>query len=159
MRYESQKALVQEIAGLLRSYRDNDQTLVKFGLKCGLALNKLPVVGGIMMSPKTRDERFKIDDPAYREHHSTEKEAFYAAFDAFAANADFLAWNGKSLKEGKFDLVKEMSDDFTRPTMSVEVIYRKRGHEHEEKLSMFFVGFNSEDAAKGYVGRHAHLVM
>lgn len=158
MGYEMQAKLVREIAGLFDQYRNDDPSLVKFGLKCGLALNKLPIAGGVMMSPKTRQERFNISDPAFREKYPTEKEAFLAAFDAFVGHAQFLAWNGKAPSDGKFELVREMSDDFTRPTMQIEVIYRRRGQDHEEKLSMLFVGFQSDQDAKGYAASHAAQV-
>ena len=155
MAYEMQAKLVAEIAGLVQEYRKDGGAFVKFGLKCGMTLGKLPIAGGIMHSPKKSDERFQISDPAFREKYPSEKEAFYAAFDQFTSNAQFLAWNGKVPDDKKFDLVKDMSENFARPTMQVEVIYRKRGGEHEEKLRMFFIGFNDDNEAKGYAGMHA----
>jgi hypothetical protein len=158
MAYETQTKLVGEIADLVREYRNDGTAFVKFGLKCGLALNKLPVACGIMVSPKRKDERFQISDPAFREKYPTENDAFHAAFDQFAALGQFLAWNGKAPKEGRFDLVGDMSENFTRPTMQVEVIYRRRGQEHEERLSMFFIGFDSDAEAAVYATRHAAQV-
>ena len=150
MAHELQTKLVREIADLFGQYRKGDPALVKFGLKCGITFGKLPIGGGIMFSPKVREERFKIADPAYREGHATEMDGFCAAFDRFAAHPAFLAWNGQSPKDGKFDLVKELSEDFTRPTMNIEVITRRRGQEHEEKLSMMFIAFDKEGDVEPY---------
>jgi hypothetical protein len=159
MAFQLQAGLIGEIAALFSEYRAGGEDFVKFGMKCGLALNRLPIAGGFMMAPKVRSETFQIADPAYREHHPTEKDAFCAAFDAFTSLPQFLAWNGKVGSTNQFDLLKVMSDNFTRPTMTMELVYRRRGEPHEQKLSMFFIGFPTEAEAWVYAGRHVGQVM
>jgi hypothetical protein len=153
MAQQMQKDLVEEIAGLVQEYRNGNSKFVKFGLRCGLALNRLPIGGGIMHGPKDDTEKFSIGDPAYRDKHPTEKDAFFAAFDKFTGNAQFLAWDGRAPDAGNFDMVKRLSEDFRWPTMFIEMIYRRRGGEHEQKLRMFFVGFPGDIEATDYARR------
>lgn len=153
MAHEMQKDLVEEIAGLVQEYRKGNSRFVKFGLRCGLALNRLPMIGGIMHSPKDNNEKFSLGDPAYRGKYPSEKEAFFAAFDTFTANGQFLAWDGHAPDAGNFDMVKKLSEDFRWPTMFVEMIYRRRGGAEEQKLRMFFVGFPDDAAAIDYAAR------
>lgn len=153
MAHEMQKDLVEDIAGLVRDYRDGNSKFSKFGLRCGIALNRLPIGGGIMHSPKDTTEKFSLGDPAYRGKFPTDKDAFYAAFDTFTGNGQFLAWDGHAPDAGNFDMVKKLSEEYRWPTMFVEMIYRKRGGEHEQKLRMFFVGFPSDTEAMDYAWR------
>jgi hypothetical protein len=153
MAHEMQRELVTEIAGLVREFRNGDANFVKFGLRCGLALNRLPVGGGIMHSPKDTTEKFSIGDPAYRGAYPTDKDAFYAAFDTFAGNGQFLAWDGRAPDAGNFDMIRKFSEEFKWPTMFIEMIYRRRGAPEEQKLRMFFVGFPGDDEAGDYARR------
>lgn len=150
MAYTFQAELVREIADLMREYRDDPKRFARFGFKCGLALPKLPIAGGVMHTPKTTDERFAFGDKAFRANYETDREAFFAAVDAFAANAQFLAWNGEDGGDSQFDLVKDMSRTYTLPTMQIQIIYRRKGGEEQQKLQMFFVGFDSDQAAIDY---------
>lgn len=153
MAHEMQKDLVEEIAGLVRDYRNGKSKFSKFGLRCGIALNRLPIGCGIMHSPKDTTEKFSLGDPAYREKFPTDKDAFYAAFEAFTGNAQFLAWDGHAPDAGNFDMIKKLSEDYRWPTMFIEMIYRKRGGAHEQKLRMFFVGFPGDVEAMDYARR------
>jgi hypothetical protein len=159
MAYVMQAGLVREIADLVDGYRKGHPALVKFGMKCGLALNKTPIAGGIMHSPKAKDERFQIGDKAFGGKFASDKDAFFGAFGQFTGHGQFLAWNGKTPDDGKFDLVKDMSENFAHPTMQVEVIYRKRGEDAESRLNMFFIGFADNAAAEDYAARNAAIVM
>jgi hypothetical protein len=153
MAHEMQVDLVKEIAGLVQEYRGGSSKFVKFGLRCGIALNRLPVGGGIMHSPKDSTEKFSIGDPAYRDKFPSDKDAFYAAFDTFTRNVQFLAWDGRAPDAGNFDMVKKFSEDYRWPTMFIELIYRKRGGAHEQKLRMFFVAFPGDVEAMDYARR------
>lgn len=157
MAHEMQKDLVKDIAGLVREYRSGGSNFVKFGLRCGLTLNRLPIIGGIMHSPKDDNEKFQIGDPAYREKYQDDKDAFYAAFDNFSSNAQFLAWDGKAPDAGNFDMVKKLSEEHKWPTMFIEMIYRRRGAAHEQKLRMFFVGFPGDVEAMDYARRNGGM--
>lgn len=153
MAHEMQKDLVEEIAGLVQEYRNGNSKFVKFGFRCGIALNRLPIGGGVIHSPKDTTEKFQIGDPAYRDKFPSDKDAFYAGFEAFIGNGQFLAWDGHAPDAGNFDMVKKLSEDHRWPTMFIELIYRKRGGEHEQKLRMFFVGFPDDAAAIDYATR------
>jgi len=153
MAQEMQRDLVKEIAGLVQEYRDGNAKFVKFGLRCGISQNRLPVGGGIIHGPKDSSEKFSIGDPAFRDKYPTDKEAFYAAFDRFTGNAQFLAWDGRAPDAGNFEMIKKFSEDYKHPTMFIELIYRKRGGEHEQKLRMFFVGFVGDVEAMDYASR------
>jgi hypothetical protein len=154
MPQQMQKDLVDEIAGLVREYRSGDSKFVKFGFRCGLALNRLPIGGGVMHGPKDTTEKFQIGDPAYRAKFPSDRDAFYAAFEQFTGNGQFLAWDGHAPDAGNFDMVRNLSEEFHWPTMFIELIYRKRGGEHEQKLRMFFVGFPDDAAAVDYATRN-----
>ena len=106
-----------------------------------------------MHSPKDTTEKFSIGDPAYRGKFPLDKDAFYAAFETFTGNAQFLAWDGHAPDAGNFDMVKKFSEDYRWPTMFIEIIYRKRGGEQEQKLRMFFVGFPVDVEAMDYARR------
>lgn len=153
MAHEMQKDLVNEIAGLVQEYRNGNADFVKFGFRCGIALNRLPIGGGIIHGPKDSTEKFQIGDPVYRDKFSSDKEAFFAAFDDFTANAQFLAWDGHAPDAGNFDMVKRLSEDYRWPTMFIEMIYRRRGASHEQKTRMFFVGFPGDVEAMDYALR------
>jgi hypothetical protein len=154
MAHEMQADLVKEIAGLVGEYRKDSADFVKFGLKCGIALNKLPIAAGIMHSPKHKEERYQIGDPAFRGKFPVDKDAFYAAFDQFVGNAQFLAWDGHAPDAGNIDMVKGLSENYARPTMMLEIIYRKRGRPEEKKLRMFFIGFPGDIEAMEYAMKH-----
>jgi hypothetical protein len=157
MTAQKQADLVGEIAGLVRRYRQGDAALVKFGMKCGLALNKQPIAGGVMHSRKTSNEQFKISDPAFREGYASEQQAFFAALDTFFANRQFLAWDGK-VPDAKFDVLKELSDNYAWPTMMIEMVHRDKGAEEEKRLNMFFIGFPDDAAAEAYAKKPKGLV-
>lgn len=153
-----QADLVKEIADLVDDYRKGDKRLVKFGMKCGIALNRFPTAGGIMHSSKHTDEQFKIGDTAFREKFATDREAFFAAFDTFVANTQFLAWDGR-VPDSKFVMLEELSENFSWHTMMLEMVYRKRGSEQEKKLIMFFIGFPDDASASAYAKKHAGLLV
>ncbi|MDB5524673.1 MAG: hypothetical protein JWM58_2436 [Rhizobium sp.] len=154
MAHEMQADLVKDIAGLVGEYREDSAAFVKFGLKCGIALNKLPIAAGIMHSPKHNDERFQIGDPAFRGKFPADKDAFYAVFDRFTSSAQFLAWDGHAPDAGNFDMVKGLSENYKWPTMMLEIICRKRGAPDEKKLRMFFIGFPGDTEAMEYAMKH-----
>jgi hypothetical protein len=153
MPQQMQKDLVDEIAGLVQEYRSGHSKFVKFGFRCGLALNRLPIGGGVMHGPKETTEKYQIGDPAYRGQFPSDRDAFYAAFDTFTGSGQFLAWDGHAPDAGNFDMVKKLSEEFRWPTMFIELVYRKRGGAHEQKLRMFFVGFPDNAAAVDYASR------
>ncbi len=153
MTHEMQKVLIEEIAALVQDYRSGNSQFVKFGLRCGISLNRLPIGGGIMHSPRDTTEKFSIGDPAYRGKFPTDKDAFYAAFDRFTANAQFLSWDGHAPDAGNFDMVKKFSEDYLWPTMFIDLVHRKRGGEYEQKLRIFFVGFPGDAEAMDYARR------
>ncbi|MBL0370399.1 hypothetical protein JJB09_00010 [Rhizobium sp. KVB221] len=159
MAHVKQADLVKEIAGLVQQYRDGDPALVKFGMKCGITLDRHPVGAGIMHSPKLKQETFQIKDSAFRQNFQSDKDAFFAAFDRFVANGQFLAWSGKVPKEGQAAILKTLNEDHTRPTMQIEMICRKRGSESEQKLQMLFIGFGDDKEAAAYADQHAIYVM
>lgn len=155
---EMQTGLVKEIAALFTEYRDDPKDFVKFGMKCGLALNTVPLAAMIMFGPKQKDEHFRIADPiALKKHGGSETKAFNAAFDQFTGNAAFLAWNGIK-PPGRVDLVRELSENFAHPTMTVEMTYRRRGDSAESRLNMFFIGFKDEESAQAYGKKQAVLL-
>jgi len=153
MAQEMQKDLVKEIASLVQDYRGGNSSFVKFGFRCGLSLNRLPVGGAVMHSPKDTVEKYSIGDPAYRGKYPSDRDAFYAAFDSFAGNGQFLAWDGHAPDAGNFDMVKKFSEEYRWPTMFIELIYRRRGAPQEQKLRMFFVGFPGDVEAMDYARR------
>ena len=144
-----QTDLVAEIAAIVTEYRRDASNLVKFGLKCAIALNREPIAGGIMYAPKRSDETFKIRDTSFEGKFETDKDAFFAAFDRFTGHAAFLAWDGR-LPDPAFEVVKQLSDNYAFPTMMVELVFRRRGSDLEKKLSMFFIGFPDEESAVSY---------
>jgi hypothetical protein len=153
MAHEMQKDLVTEIASLVQEYRGGKSSFVKFGFRCALNLNRLPIGGGVMQSPKDTTEKFSIGDPAYRDKYPSDKDAFFAAFDRFTGNGQFLAWDGRAPDAGNFDMIKKLSEEFRWPTMFIEMIYRRRGAPQEQKLRMFFVGFPGDVEAMDYAMR------
>jgi hypothetical protein len=153
MAHEMQKDLVTEIASLVQEYRGSNSSFVKFGFRCGLALNRLPIGGGVMQSPKDTTEKFSIGDPAYRGRYPSDRDAFYAAFDQFIGNGQFLAWDGRAPDAGNFDMVKKLSEEYRWPTMFIELVHRRRGASSEQKLRMFFVGFPGDIEAMDYAMR------
>jgi hypothetical protein len=158
MAAQFQADLVREIADLAGEYRTGGAGLVKFGMKCAIALNKVPSAAGIMHSPKHSDENFKINDAEFRAKYGSDKEAFFAAFDQFVANGQFLAWHGK-VPDARFVAIPELSENFTWPTMMIEMVYRKRGSDQEKKVSMFFIGFPDDATATTYAQKNFdHLV-
>lgn len=157
MPHESQTALVREIAGLIGQYRKRKSSFLKFGLRGGVALNRDPAGAIIMVSPTQNDEEYRVRDAALREGQASEKDAFFAGVEKFASLGAFLAWNGKR-PPGSFDTVKDLSEDFAHPTMTVEIVYQKRGEDHENRLNMFFIGFADEAAAEDYARRKPALV-
>lgn len=157
MPHESQTALVREIADLLGQYHKRKSSFLKFGLRGGVALNKEPAGALIMHSPTQNDEQYRVQDAELRRGQPSEKDAFFAGVEKFAAHGAFLAWNGKR-PAGSFDTIKDLSEDFAHPTMTVEIAYRKRGEEDESRLNMFFIGFADEAAAADYAERKPGLV-
>ena len=157
MPYESQTELVAEIAGLLAEYHKRKSAFARFGLRGGVALNRDPAGCIIMHSATQNDETYHVRDPALRKGQPTEKDAFFAAIETFAAGGAFLAWNGKR-PPGKFDTVRDMSESFAHPTMTVEIAYTRRGETDEHRLNMFFIGFPDEAAAAAYAERKPGLV-
>jgi hypothetical protein len=157
MPHESQTELVREIAGLLAEYHKRKSAFTKFGLKGGVALNRAPAGCMIMHSPTQNDEHYQVRDPALRKGQASEKDAFFAGIEKFASFGAFLAWNGKR-PPGKFDTVRDMSESFAHPTMTVEIVYTRRGEDHENRLNMFFIGFADEAAADAYAERKPALV-
>lgn len=155
---QMQTDLVGEIRDVVGEYRKDPSGLVKFGMKCGVALNERPIAGGIMHAPKHSSETFKIDDPAFQGKHATDKDAFFAAFDSFTSNGAFLAWDGQ-VPDPSFQPIKEMSENHSLPTMMVELVYRRRGSSQEKKLSMFFIGFSDTATAEAYGVRHTGAVV
>jgi hypothetical protein len=153
-----QADLVHEIAELIGDYRKDASRFVKFGMKGAIALNRFPAAGGIMHSPKKSDEHFKIGDVAFRQKFDTDRQAYFAAFDTFVANAEFVAWDG-TVPDPRFVMLEELSEKFTWQTMMVELVYRKRGADQEKKLSMFFIGFPDAAKAADYAQRHAGLLI
>jgi hypothetical protein len=157
MPHESQTELVREIAGLLAEYHKRKSAFTKFGLRGGVALNREPAGCIIMHSPTQNDESYQVRDPALRKGQASEKDAFFAGVEKFAANGAFLAWNGKR-PPGKFDTVRDMSESFAHPTMTIEIVYTRRGETDENRLNMFFIGFADEAAAEAYAERKPALV-
>lgn len=157
MPHESQTALVREIAALLREYRANRKAFAKFGARCGMALNEAPVGCIIMSEAGRKDEQFQCRDAELRKGQPSEKDAFFAALDKFSGLGAFLAWNGVT-PPGKFDVVRDMGEDFAHPTFAAEIVYKRRGEDHDNRLNMLFVGFADEAAAQDYAGRKAALV-
>ena len=157
MAYESQTELVAEIAGLLAEYHKRKSAFTRFGLRGGVALNRDPAGCIIMTSATQNDEHYQVSDPALRKGQATEKDAFFAGIEKFAANGAFLAWNGKR-PPGKFDTVRDMSESFAYPTMTIEMAYQRRGETDEHRLNMFFIGFADEAAAADYAERKSALV-
>jgi hypothetical protein len=153
MAHEMQKNLVTEIASLLREFRKGDSNFVKFGFRGGIALNRLPIGGGIMFSPKENTEKFSIGDPAFRDKYASDADAFFAALDQFSGHGQFLAWDGHAPDAGNFDMIKKFSEDYKWPTMFIEMTYRRRGGLHEQRLRMFFVGFPGDKDASDYALR------
>lgn len=158
MAAQFQADLIKEIADLAGEYRAGTGDFVKFGMKCAIALNKIPSAAGIMHSPKQSDETFQINDPEFRAQYGSDKEAFFAAFDQFVANGQFLAWHGQ-IPETRFAAIPELSENFTWPTMMTAMIYRRRGSNQEKKLNMFFIGFPDDATATTYAQKNFdHLI-
>jgi hypothetical protein len=157
MPHQQQTALVREIAGLLGQFHKRKSSFLKFGLRGGVALNKQPAGCRIMVSPTQNDEQYRVQDPELRRGQPSEKDAFFAAVDTFAAHGAFLAWNGKR-PAGSFDTVRDLSENFAHPTMTIEIVYRKRDEEHENHLNMFFIGFADEASAADYAERKSALM-
>ncbi|CAN7563537.1 hypothetical protein [Rhizobium sp. LjRoot254] len=157
MPHESQTELVAEIAGLLAEYHKRKSAFTRFGLRGGVALNRDPAGCIIMTSATQNDETYQVRDPALRKGQASEKDAFFAGIEKFAANGAFLAWNGKR-PPGKFDTVRDMSESFAHPTMTIEMAYQRRGETDEHRLNMFFIGFADEAAAAEYAERKSALV-
>ena len=153
MAHEMRKILIEDTAGLVQDYRSGNSRFVKFGLRCGISLNRLPIDGRITHNPRETTERFSIGDPEYRGKFPTDKDAFYAAFERFTANAQFLALDGHAPDAGNFDMVKKCSEDYRWPTMFMDLVHRTRGAEYEQKLRLFFVGFTDDAEAMDYARR------
>lgn len=157
MPHESQTELVAEIAGLLAEYHKRKSAFTRFGLRGGVALNRDPAGCIIMHSATQNDETYQVRDPALRKGQASEKDAFFAGIEKFASHGAFLAWNGKR-PPGKFDTVRDMSESFAHPTMTIEIAYTRRGETDEHRLNMFFIGFADEAAAAEYAERKSALV-
>ena len=79
---------------------------------------------------------------------------FRSAFDAFARNTMFLAWNGQSLpteQSAPGDLEKRLTANHAAPMASVRLMYRKKGSPKKQTQIMRFIGFPDANAAMVYV--------
>lgn len=154
---EPQNKLVAEIATVILDYRDKPEKFVKFELMCGLTLKVEPIAGQIRLTPRAKDERFRCKDGPLLASAGSDRAAFFAAVDTFARSAALLAWNGITPK-GDFQMVRELSGNFTHPTMSVDLAYRRRGDSDEYRANMFFIGFPDGDTADAFAADRAHLI-
>ena len=154
---EAQNELVAQIATVISDYRDNPEKFVKFELMCGMTLRVEPIAGRINVTPRAKNEQFRCKDEAQRAGFASDREAFFGAVEAFADKAGFLAWNGVT-PEGKFELVQELSANFSHPTMSVELGYRRRGDSDEFRTSMVFIAFDDTASAQAYADKRPNLI-
>jgi hypothetical protein len=159
MAFALQAGLVRTIAETVEDYRAGSPALVKFAMECGIALNRQPIISKVTVKPTMRDERFQIGDETYRGKFASDRDAFFAAFDAFMANGQFLAWNGRAPVARGVPPMKALSENFAHPTFQIDMTSRRRGEPKEIRYAMLFVGFRDDDAAKAYADRLAHLVM
>lgn len=154
---EQQISVVRQIAGIVHEYRDHPARFTKFELMCGLSFGQDPVSGLIRVTPSKKEEQFRCKDAELLGHAGTERDAFFDAVDIFATSGAALAWNGKSPTKD-FHVARELSANFTHPTMSVEIAFRRKGDPDEFRLDMFFVGFDNLGSASIYAGSRGNLL-
>jgi hypothetical protein len=154
---EQQIELVRQIAGIVHEYRKYPARFTKFELMCGLSFGPDPVTGMIRVTPSKQDEQFRCKDEELLGHAGSERDAFFDAVDIFATSGAALAWNGKSPKKD-FHVVRELSANFTHPTMSVQIAFRRKGEPDEFRLDMLFIGFDNQGSAIVYSGSRASLL-
>jgi hypothetical protein len=154
---EQQTAVVRQIAGVVHEFREHPARFTKFELICGLTFGPDPVSGMIRVTPSKKEEQFRCKDEELLGHAGSERDAFFDAVDIFATSGAALAWNGTSPSKD-FHVAREMSANFTHPTMNVEITFRRKGEPDEFRLSMLFIGFDNAGSASIYAsGRQALL--
>ena len=154
---EQQIALVRQIAGIVNEFREHPARFTKFELFCGLSFGPDPVSGVIRVSPSKQEEQFRCKDEELLGHAGSERDAFFDAVDIFASSGAALAWNGESPKKD-FHVAREMSANFTHPTMSVDITFRRKGDPDAFKLNMLFIGFDNAGSASIYAGTRQALL-
>jgi hypothetical protein len=154
---EQQIALVRQIAGIVHEYREHPARFTKFELMCGLSFGPEPVSGIIRVTPARKEEQFRCKDEELLGHAGTERDAFFDAVDIFASSGAALAWNGKSPTKD-FHVARELSANFTHPTMSVDIGFRRKGEPDEFRLNMLFIGFDNIGSASIYAGSRGTLL-
>lgn len=154
---EQQTTVVRQIAGVVHEYREHPARFTKFELMCGLTFGPEPVSGMIRVTPSKKEEQFRCKDEELLGHAGSERDAFFDAVDIFATSGATLAWNGRSPTKD-FHVAREMSANFTHPTMSVDIAFRRRGEPDEFRLSMLFIGFDNVGSASIYAGSRGALL-
>jgi hypothetical protein len=154
---EQQIATVRQIAGIVHEFREYPARFTKFELTCGMTFGTDPVAGVIRVTPSRQDEQFLCKDAELLGHAGTERDAFFDAVDIFASSEAALAWNGVSPTKD-FHIPREMSINFSHPTMSVEIAFRRKGEADSFQLSMFFIGFDNLGSASIYAGKRQGLL-
>ena len=154
---EPQIQIVRQIAGVVHEFREHPARFTKFELLCGLSFGPDPVSGVIRVSPSKQEEQFRCKDEELLGHAGSERDAFFDAVDIFASSGAALAWNGKSPKKD-FHVAREMSANFTHPTMSVDITFRRKGDPDAFKLNMLFIGFDNAGSASIYAGTRRDLL-
>ena len=154
---EQQIQLVRQVAGVVHEYREHPARFTKFELMCGLTFGPDPVSGMIRVTPSKKEEQFRCKDEELLGHAGSERDAFFDAVDIFATSGAALAWNGKSPTKD-FHVARELSANFTHPTMSVEIAFRRKGEADEFRLSMLFVGFDNMGSASVYAASRGSLL-
>lgn len=154
---EPQIQIVRQIAGVVHEFREHPARFTKFELICGLTFGPDPVSGMIRVTPSKQEEQFRCKDEELLGHAGSERDAFFDAVDIFATSGAALAWNGES--PGKdFHVARELSANFTHPTMNVDIAFRRKGDPDAFRLSMLFIGFDNTGSASIYAGSRGKLL-
>lgn len=154
---EQQIQLVRQIAGVVHEFREYPDRFTKFELMCGMTFGPDPVSGLIRVTPSRKEEQFRCKDEELLGHAGSERDAFFDAVDIFATSGAALAWNGVSPTKN-FHVPREMSANFTHPTMNVEITFRRKGDPDEFRLSMVFIGFENTGSASIYAASRQALL-
>jgi hypothetical protein len=154
---EQQISVVRQIAGVVHEFRDHPARFTKFELMCGLTFGEHPVSGLIRVTPTKDEQQFRCKDEELLGHAGSERDAFFDAVDIFATSGAALAWNGTSPSKD-FHVAREMSANFTHPTMNIEITFRRKGEPDAFSLSMLFIGFDNTGSASIYAGSRGALL-